>query len=64
MRPFKEKAIAIKGLPLVKSIEQNYINSFEGDMEKINEWADFLGLSDWFEWTDFENVPYDYTQSI
>ena len=28
--------------------------------EKINEWADFLNLSKWFGWTNFENVPKDY----
>jgi hypothetical protein len=30
------------------------------DIETTNEWAKFLGLTDWFSWTDFENVPVEY----
>ena len=26
-------------------------------IEITNEWAKILGLSDWYSWTDFENVP-------
>lgn len=33
---------------------------FEQDIETINEWAEILNVSDWFQWGDFENVPDNY----
>lgn len=35
-------------------------SDYGGDMENINGWVKFLGLSDWFEWTGFEDVPASY----
>lgn len=32
------------------------------DMETTNYWAKILGLSNWFSWTDFENVPEGYAE--
>ena len=36
--------------------DQGYLQ----DIETTNYWAKILGLSDWFEWTDFEDVPESY----
>jgi hypothetical protein len=35
-------------------------HGFEQDMRIIRQWTNILNLSDWFSWTDFENVPPDY----
>jgi hypothetical protein len=34
------------------------------DIEIINQWTDMIGLKGWYYWTDFEDVPSDYLQSI
>ncbi len=53
--PFK-----VKGEKLVALTEENYKNNFDGDIAKSNEWANFLNLSKWFIWVDFEKVTDDY----
>ena len=38
-------------------------NDYAGDTETVRKWAECLGLSNWFGWTDFENVPGNYVDS-
>jgi len=38
---------------LLEDSDRGYLQ----DIETTNDWAKVLGLSDWFSWTDFENVP-------
>lgn len=33
---------------------------YKQDIEIIDECAKILGIRDWYEWTDFENIPLDY----
>jgi len=40
--------------------ELAYQNYYEGDIRMINEWAKFLGLTEWFGWLGFEDVPGNY----
>lgn len=49
-----------KGRKLVSLTENNYQNNYEGDIKMINQWADFLGILNWFDWTNFENVSPSY----
>ena len=53
-----------KGEKLAKITEKDYGNNFEGDVEKINEWANFLNLSKWFSWRDFEDIPDNYEEIV
>lgn len=60
IQPYDSTPFGEKGKRLAELTQKNYQNNLEGDVEKINEWADFLNLSKWFGWTNFENVPKDY----
>ena len=53
-----------KGKQLVRLTEKDYANTYEGDIAMINRWAEFLGLSKWFDWVGFEDVPQDYLNSV
>ena len=44
-----------KGKKLAALTEAGYVDSHEGDIEMANQWAQFLGISNWFEWSTFEN---------
>lgn len=44
-----------KGKKLAVLTEAGYVNTHEGDIEMVNKWAQFLGISNWFEWSCFEN---------
>jgi len=55
-----EKAISLikkenfkEALPLLKKLNED----FDGDIKKINDWAEVLNISDWFGWMDFEDIP-------
>lgn len=34
---------------------------YKQDIEIIDKCAKVLGIREWYEWTDFENIPPDYT---
>jgi hypothetical protein len=40
------------------------VNTYEGDVAMIDKWAQFLGLSKWYDWVGFEDVPLDYLNSV
>lgn len=63
VRPYNNSPYLSKGKKLA-SITEDYVDNYEGDIEKINEWANFLNLSKWFVWTDFENVPHNYKEMV
>jgi hypothetical protein len=60
IRPYNSTPFMEDGKRLAELTQKNYNNTLDGDVEKINEWANFLNLSKWFGWTNFENVPKDY----
>lgn len=62
VRPYNGTPYFEQGKKLA-TITENYIDSYEGDIEMINKWADFLDLSGWFSWTDFENIPENYEEA-
>ena len=63
-RPYRNTPSSKKGKQLLKLTEKNYMNSYEGDMAMIDRWAEFLGLSKWYSWVEFEDVPPDYLNSV
>ncbi len=64
IKPYARTPYVKKGKKLVSLTEENYHNSYVGDIEMINLWAVFLGLSNWFEWTSFEKIPANYLNSV
>lgn len=62
-KAYNDTDFIFKGKKLAALTEENYVNNYEGDIDMINRWANFLELTNWFTWTDFENVPKDYIQS-
>ncbi len=52
-----------KGRLLIE-IMGKYKNNFEGDVKRINDWANILNLSSWYEWKRFEDVPSNYEYMI
>lgn len=52
-----------KGNSLIE-IMKKYGNNFDGDVKRINDWASILGLSKWYEWKRFEEVPSNYEYMI
>ena len=63
-RPYLNTPFSKKGKQLIKLTEKDYENTYEGDIFMIQKWAEFLGLSKWFEWVRFEDVPLDYPNSV
>ncbi len=45
-----------KGKELV-TLWESCANNYAGDIEAVRKWAEFLGLSRWFGWTDFGTCP-------
>jgi len=52
-----------KGKLLIE-IMGKYENNFDGDLKRINDWANILNLSSWYEWKIFEDVPSNYEYMI
>jgi len=63
IRPYNNTPYINKGKELASITETEYVNSYEGDVQMAKRWAQFLGLSDWFKWRDFEDVPQGYGDS-
>jgi len=64
IKPYNSTPFINKGKALSSILEQITNNDYSGDLEKINKWAEFLGVNDWFGWIDFETIPEGYEQSI
>lgn len=58
--PYKRTKYPEVGAKLVEFLYETKDEGYKQDIEIINQWSNLLGLSDWFYWTDFENVPHDY----
>ena len=59
IRPYKKSPFVDDGKELAAMI-QDYSDNYEGDIEMINRWAEFLDLSNWFSWKNFEDIPENY----
>ena len=60
IRPYDKTPYVKKGRKLAALTEKNYVDSYDGDIVMINLWAEFLNISTWFDWTNFENIPDNY----
>jgi len=58
--PYKRTKYPEVGTKLVKLVSNTKDEGYKQDIEIINKWANILGLTNWFYWTDFEDVPSDY----
>lgn len=59
LKPYWDFKYKRKGEELAR-ITQDYKDDYLGDVDMINKWAEYLEITDWFAWTDFEDVPADY----
>jgi hypothetical protein len=64
IRPYSNTPYMNRGKELTSITENEYINNYEGDIQMANRWAQFLGLSNWFKWRDFEDVPQGYPNAM
>lgn len=64
LTPYNQTTYVRRGKELAEYTEKNYVNNYEGDINMIDYWAKYLGLSNWFAWTGFENVPDSYLEAI
>ena len=64
LTPYNQTAYVRRGKELAEYTEKNYTNDYEGDLKMIDYWAKYLGLSNWFAWTGFENVPESYLEAV
>jgi hypothetical protein len=60
IRPYNNTTYVNRGKELAAVIEKEYIDTYEGDIQMANRWAQLLGLADWFKWRDFEDIPQGY----
>lgn len=58
--PYKRTKYPEVGAKLVKFVTDIKDEGYRQDIEIINKWTSLLGLTDWFYWTDFEDVPPGY----
>lgn len=63
IRPYNNTPYVNKGKELSAITEKEYVNTYEGDIQMANRWAQFLGLVDWYKWRDFEDTPQGYTDN-
>ena len=63
-KSYRNAPFSNKGKQLIRLTEKGYVNTYEGDISMIDKWAEFLGLSKWYEWVGFEDVPLDYLNSV
>ena len=55
LSPFYNTKYVSPGKELAKITENEYDDSYLGDIEMINKWAKYLDIDGWFEWRDFES---------
>lgn len=63
VRPYNSSPYFDKGKKLA-AMTASDINDYGGDIEMVTKWADFLNLSGWFAWRDFESTPEGYEKSV
>jgi len=61
VKPYNNSRYLNSGKKLTKITEENYVDSYEGDVQMINRWADYFHLNHWFQWTDFQDIPDNYS---
>jgi hypothetical protein len=61
---FKDSRYQARGEELYELTRNKHENNYEGDLAMTNKWAEFLGLTGWFDWRDFEDMTDDYLNSF
>ena len=56
--PYQDSALRLAALTRSRSLD-----TYPDEIAMIDAWAEHLGLSRWYEWTNFENVPQGYETS-
>ena len=59
LRRYDRSAYASIGNELIL-LQQESENTYKGDIDTVNKWAEALKLSHWFAWRDFEDIPDNY----
>ena len=59
IRDYTDSTIVAMGKRLAAVLEE-LDNGFEGDVRESNQWAAMVGVTDWFDWQPFEDVPTSY----
>ncbi|MFQ5628089.1 MAG: hypothetical protein ACE5I1_04950, partial [bacterium] len=55
--PYRNTLFAREGEKLARLTLEDEQDNYDGDVAMIHQWAEFLGLYDWFAWIDLKNVP-------
>jgi hypothetical protein len=63
LRKYDRSAYVDIGKRLVL-LQQESEDSYKGDLDIVNKWAETLHLSHWFAWKDFEDVPDNYLKTF
>lgn len=59
VRDYTDPTIVELGKGLAAVLEEPD-TGFDGDVRESNQWAAMLGISDWFDWQAFEDMPASY----
>jgi hypothetical protein len=59
VRDYADSSIVALGKELAAVLDEPDAG-FEGDVRESNRWAAILGITDWFDWQAFEDVPASY----
>lgn len=63
MRRYERSAYVGIGKKLML-LQDGAENSYNGDVDTVNKWAEALEISHWFGWRDFEDVPASYLKDF
>lgn len=58
--PYHRTIFIFEGSNLVRLTMGDYIDNHEGDRAMIDTWAEHLGLTTWFEWKHYDDMPDEY----
>ena len=60
VEPYNYTRYFRRGEELAAITERNLIDDHEGDIMMIDKWAEYLGLTSSYEWTNYEDIRDDY----
>lgn len=59
--PYKRTNYTELGTRIATFVIDTEDKGYRQDIEIINQWAEALGIKNWFEWGSFEDIPENYT---
>jgi len=54
IKPYNGTEFLNQGKALAERTKKEQEDNYLGDIKMVNIWADTIGISEWFEWVDFE----------